>query len=204
MSSRSIGVTNVEFSRWMMSCVMRSPSCSQTTMSRASEPWSGHCWSSRSSSSVASTMVAPASSNRSTNSRSLGANSWDSEGIDGPVYVKGLSMPPRARSGGRGAAAGQLRAQPLHLLRRDAVGVLGPGEAPRADLLGVLRHATDHLLLHVGVTLDELGLEALVDLEQVVQHEHLAVGARTGADADDRHVHVAHDHVGDLGGDRLE
>ena len=34
MSSRSIGVTNVWFSRWMMSCVIRSPSCSQTTMSR--------------------------------------------------------------------------------------------------------------------------------------------------------------------------
>ena len=29
MSSRSIGVTNVEFRRWMMSCVIRSPSCSQ-------------------------------------------------------------------------------------------------------------------------------------------------------------------------------
>ena len=43
MSSRSNGVTNVWLSRWMMSCVMRSPSCSQTTTSRSSPPWSGHC-----------------------------------------------------------------------------------------------------------------------------------------------------------------
>ena len=41
MSSRSIGVTNVWLRRWMMSCVIRSPSCSQITMSRASSPWSG-------------------------------------------------------------------------------------------------------------------------------------------------------------------
>ena len=33
MSSRSIGVTNVEFRRWWMSWVIRSPSCSQITMS---------------------------------------------------------------------------------------------------------------------------------------------------------------------------
>ena len=36
MSSRSIGVTNVWLSRWMMSWVIRSPSCSQTRISRAS------------------------------------------------------------------------------------------------------------------------------------------------------------------------
>ena len=43
-----------------------------------------------------------------------------------------------------------------------------------------------------------------MDPEQVVEHEHLAVGARPGADADDRDLHVLHDHVGHLGGDRLE
>ena len=41
MSSRSIGVTNVEFSRWWMSWVIRSPSCSQITMSRARSLRSG-------------------------------------------------------------------------------------------------------------------------------------------------------------------
>ena len=36
--------------------------------------------------------------------------------------------------------------------------------------------------------------EALADPEQVVEHEHLAVGRRAGADADhDRGVHVGHD-----------
>ena len=33
MSSRSIGVTNVGLSRWMMSCVIRSPSCSASRIS---------------------------------------------------------------------------------------------------------------------------------------------------------------------------
>ena len=41
MSSRSIGVTKVWLRRWMMSCVMRSPSCSQMRMSRASSLRSG-------------------------------------------------------------------------------------------------------------------------------------------------------------------
>ena len=42
MSSRSIGVTNVWFSRLKMSCVTRSPSCSQSRMSRASDARSGN------------------------------------------------------------------------------------------------------------------------------------------------------------------
>ena len=33
MSSRSIGVTKVVLRRWMMSCVIRSPSCSALRMS---------------------------------------------------------------------------------------------------------------------------------------------------------------------------
>ena len=37
MSSRSIGVTNVWLSRLKMSCVIRSPSCSASRMSRASD-----------------------------------------------------------------------------------------------------------------------------------------------------------------------
>ena len=78
MSSRSIGVTNVWLSRWMMSCVIRSPSCSQTTMSRDELAVSGHSWTSRSSRPAARTMFAPASSNRSKNSRSFGAKSLES------------------------------------------------------------------------------------------------------------------------------
>ena len=97
-----------------------------------------------------------------------------------------------------------MRAQPVELLRRDAVGVLGRGEPTRAHVLRVGRHAAQHLALHVGVLLDELRLVAVVDAEQVVQHEHLAVGAGAGADPDHRDLHVVHDRVGHLGGDRLE
>ena len=72
MSSRSIGVTDVLFSRWMMSWVIRSPSCSQIRMSRPSPPASGHDFISWSSSWAARRMFAPASSKRRKNSRSLG------------------------------------------------------------------------------------------------------------------------------------
>jgi len=70
MSSRSIGVTNVEFSLWWMSWAIRSPSCSQITMSRARSARSGKwasIWSSRSAPRVT---LRAASSNRSKNSRS--------------------------------------------------------------------------------------------------------------------------------------
>ena len=87
MSSRSIGVTNVWLRRWMMSCVIRSPSCSHTTMSRASSPWSGHCSTIRSSRPAARTMFAPASSNRSKNSRSFGAKSLESCTMAGASLV---------------------------------------------------------------------------------------------------------------------
>src|SRR5262245_2258749 len=72
MSSRSIGVTEVLLSRWMMSWVIRSPSCSQIRMSRPRPPASGHCLISCTSSSAERRMFAPASSKRLKNSRSLG------------------------------------------------------------------------------------------------------------------------------------
>src|SRR6185503_1272331 len=73
MSSRSIGVTNVWLSRWMMSWVIRSPSCSQIRISRASSLRSGYWVRSSSSRAAARRMFPPASSNRSKNSRSRGA-----------------------------------------------------------------------------------------------------------------------------------
>src|SRR3954471_6762779 len=199
MSSRSIGVTNVWLRRWMMSCVIRSPSCSQITTSRESSAWSGHCSSMRSSSSAALTMLDPASSNRSKNSRSRGAKSWERRGM-APVYDPRWS----SRSGHGAAASPDRRLEALELLGRDAVGVLRTGEAAPAHLLGVGADAAHHLLADRGELLDELGLEALVDGEQVVQNEHLAVRAGARADADDGDLHVLHDHVGHVGGDRLE
>src|SRR5829696_4551207 len=74
MSSRSIGVTNVWLRRWMMSCVIRSPSCSQIRISRASSLRSGKSRNISSSRPAARKMFPPASSNRSKNSRSFGAS----------------------------------------------------------------------------------------------------------------------------------
>src|SRR4028119_262918 len=62
MSSRSIGVTNVEFRRWMMSYVIRSPSCSQSRIARARPCCSGNERSISSSSSAARSTVAAHSS----------------------------------------------------------------------------------------------------------------------------------------------
>ena len=80
----------------------------------------------------------------------------------------------------------------------------GAGKLARADLLGVGLDAAQHLRLDGREALDELRLEVVVDRQQVVQHEHLPVGARPGADADHRDLEVRHDRVGHLGGDRLE
>src|SRR5215208_1450664 len=111
----------------------------------------------------------------------------------------------RTAASGHAAARGAHHApEPLELLRGDPVGVLRPGEGAAAHLLRVGAHAPHHLLADGRVLLDELRLEALVDREQVVQDEHLAVRARAGADADDRHLHELHDHVGHVGRDRLE
>src|SRR5215210_3630563 len=77
MSSRSIGVTNVWLSRWMMSCVIRSPSCSQIRISRASSLRSGYSLSSSSSNPTARWMLPPASSNRSKNWRSPVERTFD-------------------------------------------------------------------------------------------------------------------------------
>src|SRR3954451_2800044 len=199
MSSRSIGVTNVKLRRWMMSCVIRSPSCSQTSTSRASSPWSGHCSSIRSSSSAARTMFAPASSNRSKNSRSRGAHSWDRRAMAASVGVNLLSGAARAR-----ALRRELLAQALELLGGDPVGVLGPGETARAYVLGVGLDAAHHRLLEVRVPLDELRPVPVVDAQQVVVDQHLAVGRRPRADPDDRYLHRRHDRAGHVSRDRLE
>src|SRR3954469_21921204 len=76
MSSRSIGVTNVWLRRWMMSWVIRSPSCSQIRISRASSFFSGYWVSSSSRSDAARRMFPPASSNRSKKCRSRGARAF--------------------------------------------------------------------------------------------------------------------------------
>ena len=97
MSSRSIGVTNVWLRRWMMSWVIRSPSCSQTRMSRASSLRSGNVPSIWSSRSAARTMLPAASSNRSKNSRSLGTKTWERRATTGRSVFLPSDEPLRRR-----------------------------------------------------------------------------------------------------------
>ena len=82
--------------------------------------------------------------------------------------------------------------------------MLGGRERPRTHLVGVGAHARDHLVLDRGEALGEARAVAVIDAQQVVEHEHLAVGGGTGADADDRDLHALHDRVGDRRGDGLE
>ena len=76
--------------------------------------------------------------------------------------------------------------------------------APRAHVLGVGGDARVHLLLEVGVALDEARAEAVADAEQVVEDEHLPVGGGAGADADHGDLDGGHQLLGDRARDRLE
>src|SRR3954453_6907114 len=162
MSSRSIGVTNVWFRRWMMSCVSRSPSCSQIRMSRETSFVSGKprsIWSRRS---ALRTRLRAEASNRSKNSRSRGAKRFARRGMG-------------ARSYGR-----QPLPQRVELLRVDRVRVLRARERPAAHLIGEGGDPRDHLALEVGEALGEPRAHPVVDAEQVVEHEHLSVGGGPG------------------------
>src|SRR4051794_41570904 len=73
----------------------------------------------------------------------------------------------------------------LELVLRDRVGVLLlVREGAGADLIRVRAHALQGLSADVGEALDELRGAYVVDTEQVVQHEHLAIRCRAGADPD--------------------
>src|SRR4051794_10760894 len=197
MSSRSIGVTNVEFSRWMMSWVIRSPVCSQMTMSRARSADSGYRPSIRSSRSAAWTALAAASSKRSKNSRSFGAKTWASRAMSARDGRRERGVKALSTSGHSPPEAGEL-------LRRHRVAVLGARVPAAPHVVGEGRDAGDHLVLEVRVALDELRAEPLADAEQVVEDEHLPVDRRPGADADDGHVEALHEDLRHRGRDRLE
>src|SRR5215208_1642523 len=77
MSSRSIGVTKVWLIRWMISWVIRSPSCSQMRISRTKSALSGYSISISLSSAAARTILPAASSKRSKNSRSRGTKTCE-------------------------------------------------------------------------------------------------------------------------------
>ena len=125
MSSRSIGVTNVGFSRWMMSCVMRSPSCSQTTTSRSSSPWSGQSLEHPLEQLGGAHELRPGLLEEVEELAFLGREELGQPAHRRPVYVNELLSAERDRG-----ATGELRPEAVELLRGDPVGVLGaPGSA---------------------------------------------------------------------------
>src|SRR5688500_11769662 len=85
MSSGSIGVTNVAFTRCTISWVILSPSCSASSSSRASPLDSGHPSSICFSSLAAWTVFWPARSNRSKKKRSRGTSEGSFTGANLPV-----------------------------------------------------------------------------------------------------------------------
>src|SRR3954447_18994873 len=95
------------------------------------------------------------------------------------------------------ATGGDVRLQPgseaLQFGGVDRVDVLGAREGAGAHVGGVLAHGGDHVALEVGEALGEAGREALVDAQQVVEDQDLAVGRRAGADADHGDLHVGHE-----------
>jgi len=91
-----------------------------------------------------------------------------------------------------------------NFIRLDAVDVLGAREVAGADLGRIAAKAIDHRPAHLGVALDELRGPALMDTEQVVEDEHLAVGCRARPDPDHRDLELLLDHLGDSRRHRLE
>src|SRR5437879_4213106 len=82
--------------------------------------------------------------------------------------------------------------------------MLGGGEGAVADVACERAHGGGHLAAKVRVALDEARLELLEDSEEVVEDEHLAVGARAGTDADSRYLEPIGNRGGDLRGHSLE
>src|SRR4051794_2528404 len=105
---------------------------------------------------------------------------------------------------GRKALLVEVAAEPVELGRLDAVDVVGLGEVTAADLVAVAGDRGDHLLVDVGVALDEFGHVAGGDAEQVVKDEDLAGGGGPGADADAGNLQLGDDRLGYRGWDRLD
>src|SRR5215211_5823259 len=92
----------------------------------------------------------------------------------------------------------------LHLVGGHRVAVLGLRVAALSHLAGERLEATHHLVADPRVALHEARRVAVVDAEQVVEDEHLAVGGWAGADSDHRNLDVRHERLGQLARDRLE
>src|SRR5437588_1026575 len=89
-------------------------------------------------------------------------------------------------------------------LERARVAVLGVRENALGHLRGIAAGSLDHLLPEVRVGLDEARLAAGGQAQQVVDDEHLAVAARSGADPDGGDGQGRGDLAGERRGDTLE
>ena len=68
----------------------------------------------------------------------------------------------------------------------------------------VFSEGARHLGVEVGVLLDKLGRKAVKEAQQVVGHQHLAVGACPGPDADRGNAQAVRDQLGQPVGDGLQ
>src|SRR6266516_1665038 len=121
-----------------------------------------------------------------------------------PSVMSIVSPSPAVFSCSSPLCVGKEGPEPLDLVGRHRVAVLGLWVAPLAHVLRERRHAIDHRLAHVSVSLHEARGVTVVDPEQVVEHEHLAVGRRTGADPDHGDLEPWHDGLGQRRGHGLE
>src|SRR5690606_24815539 len=84
---------------------------------------------------------------------------------------------------GRALCGGAVEAERLGHLGAEVVALGRGGEGPRAHVGGVRGQRLDRRPAEVRVPAHELRQHAVLDAEDVVEHEHLAVAAGPGADA---------------------
>ena len=77
--------------------------------------------------------------------------------------------------------------------------MLRRGIRPRSHLFCIRGYSGDSIRPQVCVALDELRRSPVVEPEQVVEDEHLAVGIRPGADPDHGDVEQRHQRLRHLG-----
>src|SRR5437764_5907334 len=121
-------------------------------------------------------MVVIAAVEPGTNTLTRPSPTPDCATIRSTASVRSMVSPsPAERSWISPLCVGKEGPQPLDLVGRHRVAVLGLGVAALAHVLRERGNPLDHRLAHVRVALHEARRVAIVDTEQVVEHEHLAV-----------------------------
>src|SRR5688572_2870710 len=99
------------------------------------------------------------------------------------VGTKAMLRPPRR------ASATAARTSAIRSATFISEAVVAVGIAPAHDIVAEATDRSPNILGHGRVTLQELRREAVGEAEQVEQDEHLAIAARSRADADRRDAH---------------